>query len=624
MRCTLSVERLELRETPAVNILFDYSYDSLGFFDDPTRREVMEAIGQQVGELLNDFLPAVSFNPALPQNTWSINFPNPSSTSQSVTIQNPTIPENTLIVYVGGANIDSAGLAGPGGLNVSGSPDWVDYVFTRGTPGANGTPATDYAPWGGTIRFNPSINWYFGLDPDGLNGSLTDFYTVATHELFHVLGFGVAEWQQFVSGETFIGPNAVSVFGGPVPVDVADAHWNLDPSVLGYAPIMNPYSLNGRRDLISKLDLAALVDVGWQINLAALPPTLPPASPALPVAPPTLPPTSPIPPAQVGNAGQGPIVSEFAVSTDRGATGNQLRTINGERFAQAPFAPQQGSRSVAADVTGDGITDLIVGAGPGGISTVIIFDGVTGNEVHRFDAFESSFLGGIFITAADINRDGYADLMISPDESGGPRVRVISGRDGSTLADFFGIDDPNFRGGARVAVSDLNGDQIPDLLVAAGFGGGPRVAGFSGTSLRPGSTPTKLFNDFFVFEASLRNGVFLTGGDLNGDGFGDLIVGGGPGGGPRVLGLSGRDLTQGNTVQIANFFAGSSASRGGVRVAMKDLDGDTFDDLVVGAGVGDVGTVMLYRGRDIPRDGTPPTLSQFTPFGDFRGGIFVG
>src|SRR5205823_10315238 len=132
-------------------------------------------------------------------------------------------------------------------------------------------------------------------------------------------------------------------------------------------------------------------------------------------------------------------------------------------------------------------------------------------------------------------------------------------------ASFFGIDDPNFRGGARVALCDVNKDGTDDLVVAAGFGGGPRVAVFDGRTVLAGP-PTRLVGDFFVFEQALRNGVFVAAGDLDGDGFADLIFGGGPGGGPRVYALSGQDLIAGRTVVRANFFAGNTDDRGGVRV----------------------------------------------------------
>src|SRR5690606_15300869 len=149
-------------------------------------------------------------------------------------------------------------------------------------------------------------------------------------------------------------------------------------------------------------------------------------------------------------------------------------------------------------------------------------DGVTGEELLNVFAFEESFRGGVFVASGDLDDDGFADIIITPDLGGGPRVRVISGRTGGTVADFFGIEDPNFRGGARAALGDLNGDRVTDLLVAVGFGGGPRVAAFDGARLfgavPPGFVPPKLFGDLFAFEETLRNGVFAAAGDLDGDG----------------------------------------------------------------------------------------------------------
>src|SRR5262249_12811044 len=74
--------------------------------------------------------------------------------------------------------------------------------------------------------------------------------------------------------------------------------------------------------------------------------------------------------------------------------------------------------------------------------------------------------------------------------------------------DFLAVD-PDFRGGLRVALGDVNRDGIADLVVAPGPGGGPRVATYDGRSLRPGVTPVRLWNDFFAFEAGSRVGAFV-------------------------------------------------------------------------------------------------------------------
>src|SRR5262249_8675520 len=145
---------------------------------------------------------------------------------------------------------------------------------------------------------------------------------------------------------------------------------------------------------------------------------------------------------------------------------------------------------------------------------------------------------------------------------------------------------PNFRGGARATVGDVDGDGIGDLLISAGFLGGPRLAGYDGPSVAAGS-PIHLFHDFFIFEDTVRNGAFGAAGDLDGDGFAEVIGGGGPGGGPRVLAMSGKALVQsGQPVVRANFFGGDVSNRGGIRVAVKRLDTDNRVDLIVGSGTG--------------------------------------
>ena len=231
----------------------------------------------------------------------------------------------------------------------------------------------------------------------------------------------------------------------------------------------------------------------------------------------------------------------FAVGADAGGE-PRVRVYNPDGTLRSDFLAFDpvftgGVRVALGDVNGDGYPDVIAGAGPGGSPLVRVFDGRTGDLLADFAAFEESFAGGVYVASGDFDGDGLDDLVVTPDEGGGPRVRVLRGADQGVIADFFGIDDPNFRGGARAAVGDLDGDLFDDLLVGAGFGGGPRVAGFDGATLAGG--PAKLFADFFVFEQTLRNGVFLAAGDLDRDAVADVIVGGGPGGGPRVFALSG-------------------------------------------------------------------------------------
>jgi len=315
-------------------------------------------------------------------------------------------------------------------------------------------------------------------------------------------------------------------------------------------------------------------------------------------------------------------------------TGGQIARLFDEKgnslLAVQPFAGEfTGVRVASGDVNGDGKVDLIVGSGPGSANLIKVYDGATGKLLFETSVFESTFRGGVYVEAADMNGDGKAELIVSPDVGGGPRVVVLDGTTGAVLANFFGIEDAEFRGGARVAAGDVNNDGVPDLLVAAGFGGGPRIAAYDGAALMKGQF-VKLFADIFVFEETLRNGVFITAGDLDGDGFSDLIVGGGPGGGPRVFALSGKGLMTGVRTQLANFFAGDTTLRSGIHVATADLDLDEKADLIVGAGTNTGAGAIVYLGENISSEGTPVSLSEFDAFFNaetntpFLGGVFVG
>jgi glucose/arabinose dehydrogenase len=302
----------------------------------------------------------------------------------------------------------------------------------------------------------------------------------------------------------------------------------------------------------------------------------------------------------------------------------------GETTTVQVFEPEfkGGVRVATGDVNGDGIPDIVAAAGSGGGPRVRVFDGRTLDEMANFFAFEESFTGGVFVAAADVNGDGTDDLVLSPDIGGGGRVLVLSGADpGSVLTDFLGIEDPDYRGGVHAALGDLNGDGVPDLAVGAAADG-PRVAVFDGARLlwaRSEPAPPRLVADFFAFEDTLRGGVSPAVGDVNGDGTADLVVGPGRGGSPRVIAIDGRGLVNGGdtTGVLANLYVGDETSRGGVRLAIKDIDGD--DDVgLITSGNDTTAPINVYQwNREQSGFGDSPAR-VLDGFEDGGAGVFVG
>jgi hypothetical protein len=310
----------------------------------------------------------------------------------------------------------------------------------------------------------------------------------------------------------------------------------------------------------------------------------------------------------------------------------QVRNAGGaviSSFAGLPEGTTAGSRVASGDFNGDGIPDYAIGSGPGVRAIVRVINGANNTELFRINPYDN-FIGGVYVAAGDLNGDGFDDLAITPDEGGGPRVRTFSGNGFGTLfPDFFGIDDANFRGGARIAIGDVNGDRIGDLIVAAGFGGGPRVTAFNSLTLRnaisdgPFARAAILYN-LFVFEDTLRNGTFISADDFNGDGIAELVAGAGPGGGPRVRILAGADLLQASRQrELASFFAGDPNNRSGVPIVARDLNRDGQPDIVAGAGAGAASRLTAYTGQSA-LSGGGTTLFTSDPFPGSLGGVFVG
>ncbi len=269
----------------ALKIEFDYSYDAAGMFDDPAARAAMEHAGRAYEMFMDDLL---AIEPS-GGNTWQARFfsdVNEQYQYVEELVPNMVIPADTLRIFAIGQDLHGAGLGigGPGGYQAGGTREWLDTVDHRGQTGAAQDPNTDFASWGGQVLFQADAGWHYGIDSPPPPGSeLNDFLSVAWHELGHAFGFATTgSWWDRVDIENheFLGDWSQTVHGGPVPLDwdpdypsVNDSHWDMD--LVGYIgdgepqeAAMAPFLTVGTRKRLTDIDMAALMDIGWEMPLA--------------------------------------------------------------------------------------------------------------------------------------------------------------------------------------------------------------------------------------------------------------------------------------------------------------------------------------------------------------------
>ncbi len=248
------------------------------------------------------------------------------------------------------------------------------------------------------------------------------------------------------------------------------------------------------------------------------------------------------------------------------------------------FTPQQktGGHLAIGDLDGDGTQEIVVGAGAGSLPEVQVL-GSDGSRRASFFAYAKDFKGGVRVAVGDLDGDGIGEIVTSPGPGMEPLVRRFRADGSFTKPNGFLAYAGKLRSGIRVAVGDLDGDGKAEIVTAPGFGGGAHVRIWRGDF-------TPLHGDFFAFDDGTRDGLTITllktasGPRLavSVEGWHDPIV--------RLFAW--RD---GLFVYEHEFRAYSPGWKHGVLLAGFDHDGDGNDEIVVTPNGGSAADLRVYN-----------------------------
>jgi len=286
------------------------------------------------------------------------------------------------------------------------------------------------------------------------------------------------------------------------------------------------------------------------------------------------------------------------------------------------------SAATAGDVNGDGYSDVVVGAYGNTSSTgkAYLYSGGT-SGLSTFSSWTavgeavSNSFGYSVATAGDVNGDGYSDVVVGAYKNISDTGKAYlfqgsaSGLSAASSWTAVGEAASNYFGYSVSTGGDLNRDGYSDVVVGAyGYNANyGRLYFYYGTPMGLSSSVNWIAGTAGTsFGASVASA-----GDVNGDGYSDVIVGS-PGyssnrGRARVYWGSPAGFTTYNTVSgeaVSNYFGASVAAAG-------DVNGDGYSDVVVGAHATgtNTGKAYLYLGNGEAGGGVPLRPMQYSQDG---------
>jgi hypothetical protein len=204
---------------------------------------------------------------------------------------------------------------------------------------------------------------------------------------------------------------------------------------------------------------------------------------------------------------------------------------------------------------------------------VRVFDN-TGHQVRAgFFSYVDSFSGGAQIIKANIDGDSSTEYL--SDSQG----KILLIKDGKRAKSFvpFG---KSYTASISMAIADFANNGKYEIISGAGKGSTPQVTVMANDG--------KILNNFLAYDKKFKGGVNVAAGNVGGDANLEIVTGAGVGGGPevRIFSQSGKLFNK--------FLAYDKNFKGGVSVAVADVNNDGQNEIITAPGAGTSPEIRIF------------------------------
>ncbi len=207
-----------------------------------------------------------------------------------------------------------------------------------------------------------------------------------------------------------------------------------------------------------------------------------------------------------------------------------------------------------------------------------------GKQESKWLAYNAKFTGGVNLAVGDVNGDGVKEIVTAPKAGGGPHVRIFN-KDGVILSEFMAYN-AKFTGGVNLAIGDLDKDGKAEIITAPLSNGGPHVRIFDWQG--------NLRQQFFAYEDKFTGGVNLAIGDLDQDGQNEIVTA------PAAKYKPEIKTWNFSAQKLSSFLAYDAKMLDGVKISVGDVNADAWSEIVTAPAVNQKMDVKLFssKGRD--------------------------